>query len=84
MDLKILNAVKYVGGTVLTIGITIFLIGLFESGYSILTSVGIGTVIGAVFIFLMGVFLVATEEMVEKTFKGQRVVPIKGKNGSPF
>jgi hypothetical protein len=82
MELKILNAVKYVGGTVLIIGITIFLIGLFESGYSILTPLGIGTVIGAVFIFLMGVFLVATEEMVEKTYKGKRVVPRK--NGSPL
>jgi hypothetical protein len=78
MELKILNAVKYVGGTVLTIGITIFLIGLFVSGYSILTPIGIGTVIGSVFIFIMGVFLVATEEMVEKTYKGKRIVPIKG------
>jgi uncharacterized membrane protein YiaA len=78
MDLKILNTVKYVGGTVLITGIIIFLIGLFESGYSILTSIGIGTVIGAVFIFLMGVFLVATEEMVDKTYKGKRVVPLKG------
>jgi hypothetical protein len=63
---KILNAVKYVGGTTLTIGIALFLLGLFESGSSLLTPIGIGTVMGAIFIFVMGVFFVATEEMLEK------------------
>ena len=65
--LKILNAVKIVGYTLLTIGIPIFLYGFFISDYSIITGIGIGTVMGAIFIFLMGVFFVATEEMQEKT-----------------
>lgn len=64
--LKMLNAVKIVGFTVLTIGIAIFLYGFFVSDYSAITGVGIGTVMGAIFIFLMGIFFVATEEMQEK------------------
>ncbi|MDN4608340.1 hypothetical protein [Sporosarcina highlanderae] len=64
--LKMLNAVKIVGLTVLTIGIAIFLYGFFASDYSAITGVGIGTIMGAIFIFLMGVFFVATEEMQEK------------------
>lgn len=81
--LKILNVVKYVGLTVLAIGIFTFLLGFSESGYIILTSIGIGTVIGAVFIFLIGVFFVATEEMLEKSYKGMNVTPIKTKKGAP-
>ncbi len=72
--LKILNAVKVVGITVLAIGISIFLYGFFVSDYSAITGVGIGTVMGAIFIFLMGVFFVATEEMLEKTDKGMRSI----------
>ncbi|MEH7346757.1 hypothetical protein V7122_23185 [Bacillus sp. JJ1532] len=71
--LKILNATKSVGYTVLAIGIAIFLYGFFVSDYSILTGVSIGTVMGAIFIFLIGVFFVATEEMNEKTDKGIKV-----------
>lgn len=70
--LKMLNAVKVVGLTVLTIGISIFLYGFFVSDYSSITGIGIGTIMGAIFIFLMGVFFVATEEMLEKTDKGMR------------
>ncbi|MCH1624304.1 hypothetical protein [Fredinandcohnia quinoae] len=67
--LKMINAVKYVGATVLIIGIVIFSLGFFDSGSSTLTPIGIGTIVGAVFIFLMGMFLVATEEMTEKSQK---------------
>ena len=67
--LKMLNAVKVVGLTVLAIGISIFLYGFFVSDYSAITGVGIGTVMGAIFIFLMGVFFVVTEELLEKTDK---------------
>jgi len=69
-----LNAVKVVGLTVLAIGISIFLYGFFVSDYSAITGIGIGTVMGAIFIFLMGVFFVATEEMLEKTEKGMRSI----------
>ncbi|MBB6453223.1 small-conductance mechanosensitive channel [Salirhabdus euzebyi] len=64
---KILNAVKYVGAFVLTLGITLFFLGVFGIGSSVMASIGIGTIIGAVFIFLMGVFFVATEEVLDKT-----------------
>ncbi|WP_019121468.1 hypothetical protein [Brevibacillus massiliensis] len=72
MDLKgkMINSVNYVGITVLSIGVILFLLGFFENGYAVFTSIGIGTVVGAVFIFLIGMFFVATEEMLEKTKKG--------------
>jgi thiol:disulfide interchange protein len=72
---KILNAVKYVGGTVLLLGVAIFLYGFFISDYKALTGIGIGTVMGAVFIFLMGVFLVASEDMVSKINNGKSMLP---------
>jgi hypothetical protein len=75
--LKILNAVKYMGGTTLTIGMLLFLLGLFESGSSLLTPIGIGTVMGAIFIFLMGVFFVVTEEMLEKRRNAMKEAIIK-------
>ncbi|MBW8348383.1 hypothetical protein K0H71_02850 [Bacillus sp. IITD106] len=75
--IKLLNAVKYVGYTILTVGIIIFLYGFFVSDHSSITSIGIGTVMGAIFIFLMGVFFVATEELQEKTDKGVRIIPTK-------
>lgn len=68
---KILNIVKYVGGTILTLGIVIFLYGFFVNDSNSLTGIGIGTVMGAVFIFLMGVFLVASEDMVTKIKHGK-------------
>ncbi len=71
---KILNAVKYVGFIVLAIGISIFLYGFFVSDYSAITGIGIGTAMGAIFIFLIGIFFVATEEMQEKTDKGIKSV----------
>lgn len=73
-NLKILHATKFVGYTVLTAGMIIFLYGFFVSDYSSVTSIGIGTVMGAIFIFLMGVFFVATEEMQEKASKGIKVI----------
>jgi hypothetical protein len=79
---KILNITKYLGLTVLSIGIIMFLFGLSVSGFSILISIGIGTVMGAVFIFLIGVFFVATEEMLSKTAKGNQVIPQAVKKGT--
>jgi predicted RND superfamily exporter protein len=73
MNTKILEAVKYIGYTVLITGIMIFLYGFFVSDYPAVTGIGIGTVMGAIFIFLMGVFFVVAEEMQKKTPKGQPV-----------
>lgn len=78
---KILNATKSVGYTFLSIGIVIFLYGFFVSDTSLATSLGIGTVMGAIFIFLIGVFFAATEEMDKKTDKGVR---FSNEKGAPF
>ncbi|MBS4209444.1 hypothetical protein [Bacillus sp. FJAT-50079] len=74
---KLLNAVKYIGYSILTIGSALFLYGFFVSDSSTVTSIGIGTVMGAIFIFLMGVFFVATEEVQERTDKGIRLISSK-------
>ncbi|WHY02947.1 hypothetical protein [Neobacillus sp. DY30] len=81
---KFLNAVTYVGLTILTIGILAFIVGMFVNGYNALVPIGIGTTVGAVFIFLIGVFLVVTDEMLEKSYIGTKVVPIKSKKGAPI
>jgi uncharacterized membrane protein YczE len=81
MESKLLNAVKIVGLMILTIGVIIFSLSFLVSDYKLLAPIGIGTVIGAVFIFLIGVFFVATEEMLNKMNKG---IPIKHKKGAPL
>lgn len=68
---KLLNAVKLTGGSILTIGIIIFAIGFFSNESSILTPIGIGTIMSAIFIFVMGLFLVASEEVLMKTHTGK-------------
>jgi magnesium-transporting ATPase (P-type) len=73
--INLINTVKYVCGTVLIIGIVIFLYGFFVSDYGVVTGIGIGTVMGSIFIFLMGVFLVASEEMVTKIQNGKKLQP---------
>ena len=81
---KFLNAVTYVGLTVLTIGVLAFIVGMFVNGFNVLVPIGIGTSVGAVFIFLIGVFLVVTDEMLEKSYIGTKVVPMKSKKGAPI
>ena len=66
---KMLHATKYVGASLLTIGIAIFLYGVLISGFSTIMGVGIGVVMGAVFIFLIGMILVASEEMILNSSK---------------
>ncbi|WP_077303120.1 hypothetical protein [Virgibacillus pantothenticus] len=63
---KMIRAVKYTGAIVLTIGILIFLYGFFISDRSYLTGIGIGTVMGAGFLFIMGIFFAATEESLKE------------------
>ncbi|TDF92755.1 hypothetical protein [Paenibacillus piri] len=69
---QILHAVKIVGISLLTIGIVLFVLGFFGSNYSNLTAIGIGTISGAVLIFVMGMFFVATEEMLTKAGEGNK------------
>ncbi|WP_409304293.1 hypothetical protein [Peribacillus sp. SCS-155] len=78
---KIVTAVSFVGVIILAIGIGLFSFG-FVSDYSNVTGVGIGTVMGAVFIFLMGMFFAATGEMLEKRYTGIKVDTIKVKRGA--
>ncbi|KOP82596.1 hypothetical protein ACFFHH_23555 [Cytobacillus solani] len=73
LNANILKIVNYVGVTLSTIGLIIFTFGFFGNGNNILTPIGIGTIMGAVFIFVMGIFFVATEEMLNKTKKGASI-----------
>lgn len=69
---NMLTATRYVAGTLLTIGIAIFLYGVFVNNFNTLIGVGIGTVMGAVFIFLIGLFLIASEEMIVNSRKCEK------------
>src|SRR4051812_24752292 len=66
---KMLHATKYVGAFLLTIGIAISLYGALISEFSAIMGIGIGVVMGAVFIFLIGMILVASEEMLLNSCK---------------
>lgn len=79
INAKILNTVKVSGVILLTIGILTFFYSSFVNGYSNLTGISIGIIMGAVFIFLIGVFFVATEEMLNTAEKGVQLVPTKKK-----
>ncbi|NME06200.1 hypothetical protein [Psychrobacillus sp. BL-248-WT-3] len=70
---KMLHATKVVGAALLTIGIAVFLYGTFVSEYSTIMGVGIGIVMGAVFTFIIGMILVASEEMISKQLKKESV-----------
>lgn len=59
---KLLKYVSIICGTLITIGSLLFIYGYFVSGSTAVTAIGIGLVMGATFIFIMGIFLVATEE----------------------
>ena len=78
---KLLNAVTYVGLTVLTMGVIAFILGVIVTDFNMLIPLGIGISVGAVFIFLIGVFLVVTDEMIEKSFVGTKVVPSNTRKG---
>lgn len=69
---KMLHATKYVGASLLIIGIAIFLYGSLISELSTVIGVGIGVVMGAVFIFLIGMILVVSEEMILNSNKYKR------------
>ena len=79
-----LNAVKVIGFTLLVVGISIFLYGFFVSDYSAITGIGIGTVMGAIFIFLMGYFLCRNGRDAGKSDKGIRGVKLKNRKGAPL
>jgi hypothetical protein len=78
---QILNAVKLLGGTIIAVGAILFLFGIFVDGYNYLLLSGTGVMMGGVFLFLMGVFFVATEEMFDKINRREdrAVAPKKGR-----
>ena len=65
--LKMINATRIVGAIILALGIAIFIYGMVVSDYVYITGIGVGAVMGAVFIFLIGMFLIAAEEMLSKS-----------------
>ncbi len=78
--MKILKATKWAGSLTLLSGIMIFLYGIVSDFIPVI-GIGVGTIVGAVMFFLMGMFFIATEEMVENTDKGIEFTPIKPRNG---
>ncbi|MFK9094568.1 hypothetical protein [Bacillus salipaludis] len=80
LRLKILNATKWAGGITLFTGVMTFLFGIMSDSIPVI-GIGIGTIVGAVMFFLMGMFFIATEEMVENTVKGIEITPNKNRNG---
>jgi hypothetical protein len=64
--LKMIKATRNVGGVILILGIAIFIYGMIVSDYVVITGIGVGAVMGAVFIFLIGMILIASEEMLSK------------------
>ena len=67
------------------IAIFLFLTGTLTLVYGIIGNfgsiigIGVGVEVGAVFIVLISMFFVATEEMVETTIKGTEITSVKNK-----
>ncbi|RLL45131.1 hypothetical protein D8M04_09695 [Oceanobacillus piezotolerans] len=69
---NIVTAISFICGTLSVIGTLLFFYGYIVSGLSEVIGIGIGIVMGAVFIFIMGIFLAITEEMYTKEGKGAK------------
>lgn len=78
--MKILHATKWAGSITLVMGIMIFFSGI-GSGLIPIIGIGIGTIVGAIMFFLIGMLFITTEEMVENTDKGTEISSIKPRNG---
>ncbi|WP_102336121.1 hypothetical protein [Salimicrobium jeotgali] len=72
MNSKTLNTVQYVGATLLIIGTVTFLLSIMGLGDRTLTMIGVGLVMGSVFIFMMGLFLSLSEELTVRYKKENR------------
>lgn len=62
----LLQFIKYICGTLVLLGIGIFSYGIYVSDYQALVGIGVGAIMSATFIWIMGIFLAATEEMIGK------------------
>ncbi|MFZ0444038.1 MAG: hypothetical protein WAM95_05180 [Bacillus sp. (in: firmicutes)] len=67
--LNMMNATRIFGAVTLALGTAIFIYGMIVSDYVMITGIGVGTIMGGVFIFLIGMFLIATEEILNKNHK---------------
>lgn len=74
---NILYVVKFVCGICIALGLLLLTVGIFRNDFNYFSSIGIGVIIAAIFIFLIGIFFTVTEEMLEKRNKGIRVEPMK-------
>ncbi|RKQ37255.1 hypothetical protein [Oceanobacillus halophilus] len=66
---RILKATKYVCVPILTLGVILFIYG-FVNGFYNVVGLGYGAVLGGVFIFIMGLFLEATQEVLVRRKNG--------------
>lgn len=69
------HTVYYVSGITLLLGIVMLSAGINE-GVKLLVPIGIGTIIAAGFIFLIGIFFIATEEMLKLRDRGVMEAPM--------
>lgn len=75
---KIISLTKLIAIILFFAGTVTLLYGIIGSFGSII-GIGVGVEVGAIFIVLMSMFFVATEEMVETTLKGIDITAEKNK-----
>ena len=73
---KIISFTKLIAIFLFFIGTLTLVYGIIGNFGSII-GIGVGVEVGAVFIVLISMFFVATEEMVETTIKGIEITSIK-------
>jgi hypothetical protein len=73
---KIIRLTKLIAVFLFITGTLTLIYGIMSNFGSII-GIGIGVEVGAIFIVLMSLFFVATEEMVETTIKGVEITPAK-------
>ena len=73
---KIIRLTKLIAVFLFITGTLTLIYGIMSNFGSII-GIGVGVEVGAIFIVLMSLFFVATEEMVETTIKGVEITPTK-------
>ncbi|NSL52170.1 hypothetical protein [Calidifontibacillus erzurumensis] len=75
--MKVLRLLKYISGSLVLIGMLFLLIPIFESDSNdvLLNGIGIGFICASIFIFLIGIFFITTEEMLAKREEGVKIAP---------
>ena len=75
---KIIRLTKLIAVFLFITGTLTLIYGIMSNFGSII-GIGVGVEVGAIFIVLMSLFFVATEEMVETTIKGIEITSVKNK-----